>query len=590
MDPALTRTRAHVLFGELYSKPRPPELQEKVDAAIRGVSDIFVRIRKIQEIDEEYERSRKSLRPEVRTPRPRSAVAGAGTAPAVKRPKPQPAKSSGFLSLIFGRDDLVSWGEKTGTIVTGLFGLNQHLSFQVQQSFSLFDEQQIIELLKAMRYFINRGWQKFSAARYNSIVTAYQFFEEYLKVELLFRKKEPVSTILTMTIKMQVLYAQLLQFDNFADFLRNEFVEFLKSEKDYGSVRPELTAGIEILAGLEARRPRLSDCILSFYALDRKRLFSWNDLIAELKVGAPVLDRYRAPEKIQQLIQQRQDRLQTEIDFRKRSIAEINYIRETYFKIDERGKANVDFIQDIARDIHMRSISEQRISPEYLRASISEPHRLLSILLKDIDINFTQMLSGSIHALRQGEPAEVIIFRPNVFKAELDLLNELQQDMTNFLKKFKNASFSFSMYLAATKGEAKDLVSQNFRPLALKSCQLFTSMQSKLRSVIVAHREAVEKEATGHMKEAIQRTKSIPIESIGGELRFLPWADAIVADATRFNQKTVLDSLEEMVRCLYNYLYVYRDASLLQTLNSVPRLKSEVALLEKKLLQYRSEQ
>jgi hypothetical protein len=590
MDPALTRTKAHVLFGELYSKSRPPELQEKVEAAIQGVSDIFVRIRKIQEIDEQFERSRKPSRPEPVQRSRRGGGGGTGTGPSAiaNRPKAPAANSGGFLSFIFGKSDLAAWGEKTGTIVTGLFGLNQHLSSQVQHSFSAVNEQQIVELLKAMRFFIQKGWERFPPAKYNSVVTAYQFFEEYLKVELLFRKQEIVSTILTQTIKMQVLYAQLLQFEGFADFFRGDFVEFLKDDKDYGAVSSELLAGIESLLGFETRRPRLSDCILSLYAVDRKRLFNWTELITELKVGAPVTDRYRAPEKIQQVIQQRQDRLQNEIEFRKRSIAEIAYIRETYFKIDERGKANVDFIQDIARDVLMRSSSEQRTSAEYLRASISEPHRLLAILLKDVDVNFIQILSGSVHVHQQGAPTEVIIFRPAVFKAELDLLNELQQDMAEFLKKFKNTALSFAMYLAATKGEAKDQVSQGFRPLAMKSCQLFSSLQSKLRTVLVAHRETLEKEATGHLKEAVQRTRSIPIEAISAEQRFLPWSDAVVADSSRFSQKTVLDVLDDMVRCLYNYLYIYRDTSLLQTLNSVPRLKSEVGLLEKKLLQYGS--
>lgn len=589
MDPSLTRTKAHVLFGELYSKSRPPEIQEKVDAAIQGVSDIFVRIRKIQEIDEEFERSRKLSRPET-VRRNRRGGGGVGTGPSAiaNRSKPPAANSGGFLSFFFGKSDLVAWGEKTGTIVTGLFGLNQHLSSRVHHSFSILNEQQIVELLKAMRFFILKGWERFPPEKYNSVVTAYQFFEEYLKVDLLFRKQESVSTIVTQTIKMQVLYAQFLQFDGFADFFRGDFVQFLKNDKDYGAVSSELLSSIETFLGFETRRPRLSDCILSFYAVARKRLISWTELITELKVGAPVTERYRAPEKIQQLIQQRRDRLQKEIDFRKRSIDEIAYIRETYFKIDERGKANVDFIQDIAREVLMRSSGEQRTSAEYLRASISEPHRLLSILLKDVDMNFVQILSGSVHVLQQGAPAEVIIFRPTVFKAELDLLNELQQDMTEFLKKFKNVTLSFAMYLAATKGEAKDLVSQSFRPLAMKSCQLFSSLQSKLRTVLVAHHETVEKEATGHLKEAIRRTRSIPIEVISAEQRFLPWADAVVADSSRFSQKTVLDALDDMVRCLYNYLYIYRDTNLLHTLNSVPRLKSEVNLLEKKLLQYGS--
>ncbi len=587
MDPSLTRTKAHVLFGELYSKPRPPELQQKVEEAIKGVSDIFVRIQKIQEIDEQYERSRRSgSRTSGRSAPARRSRSTAAPAPAPLRPKSSSTGKGGFLSFLFGKSDLAAWGDKTGTIVTGVFGLNQRLSSQVQRAFSAIQEKQIVELLKAMRFFIQKGWERFPPPQYNLIITLYQFFEEYVKVDLLFRKGEPVRNILTQTIKLQVLYAQLLQFENVTNFLREDFVDFLREDKDYGTVSSDLLSGIESILGFETRRPRLTDCILALYVIERKRLFSWQDLIAELQVGAPVTNRYRAPDKIQKVIQHRQERLRNEIDFRKRSIAEIAYIRETYFKIDERGKANVDFIQEIARDVLSRSSGEQRTSAEYFRSSVTEPHRLLAILLKDVDVNFIQILSGSVHVYQEGAPAEVIIFRPGLFKNEMDMLSELQQDMAEFLKTYKNVTFSFAMYLAATKGEAKDQVSQNFRPIATKSCQLFSSLLSKLRTVLVAHRETVEKEATGHLKEALQRTRMIPIETISAEQRFLPFADAIVAGSTRFSRKTVLDTIEEMVRCLYNYLYVYRDAALLQTLNSVPRLKSEVSLLEKKLLQY----
>jgi len=590
MDPTLTRTQAHVLFGELYSKARPAELQERVDAAIADVSDIFVRIRRIQEIDDEYERSQSQGQPqEQRRPR-RNGTAASSAATMSANPSRKPKKpTNNFLAFIFGKGDLATWGEKTGTIVTGLFGLNQHLSLQVQHAFTAFNEVQIVELVKAMRYFIQNGWSEFGASDYNSIVTAYQFFEEYLKVNLLFRKKEFVNLIVMKTIKMQVLYAQLIQFQGFSNFLQNDFVEYLDNQEDYGTVKPELKAAIDGVLGFEERRPRLSDCILAMYSITHKKLYTWNDLVSELKVGPPVVDRFRAPDKIQQVIHQRTEQLQSEIDFRKRSIDEISYIRENYFTIDERGKANVDFLQNVVVDILKRSSSDQRTSAEYLKATISEPHRLLAVLLKDLDVNFMQTLSGSVHVRGQTGSAEVILFRPGLFKAELDLLSELQRDLAEFQKKYKNASFSFSMFLASAKSSESDSISMGFRSIAVKSCQLFSSMQSKLRSTLVAHQEALLKEEQGKLKEALQRTKSIPIEAITGETRFLPWADAVLADSSRFDEQSVFQAVDGMVRCLFNYMYVFRDENLLQTLNSIQRLKSEMTLLERKLLHYSPE-
>ncbi len=54
MNEPITTTQAHKLFGELYQKPRPPELQQKVDEIIEKYKDVYVRIKKIQELDEAF--------------------------------------------------------------------------------------------------------------------------------------------------------------------------------------------------------------------------------------------------------------------------------------------------------------------------------------------------------------------------------------------------------------------------------------------------------------------------------------------------------------------------------------------------------
>jgi hypothetical protein len=63
MDEPLTRTQAHKLFGELYNKPRPPELQKQVDEIVNRYSDIYVRIKKIHELDQKYQEQQKKELP-----------------------------------------------------------------------------------------------------------------------------------------------------------------------------------------------------------------------------------------------------------------------------------------------------------------------------------------------------------------------------------------------------------------------------------------------------------------------------------------------------------------------------------------------
>lgn len=593
MDPALTRTKAHVLFGEIYNKSRTPEWQARIDEAIKDISDIYVRIHKMQEVDEEYERTNRQASTADRE--------GSSKAPRPPHPPGTPTRRvekrlstdildrlRRLLTSLFGRSDLTQWGETTGTVASGLLGMNLRLTGQVQSAFSALSNAQVMELTKAFRLFIQKGWETYPPPKYNAVVTAYQFLEEYLKVDTLFRKAETPAGMITNTTKLQVLYAQMLQFPDLAVALREDLITWVESQKDASLGGADLASAVSAFLGFESRRPRLTDCILAFYIVERHRLVAWNELCTELKLHPPVVDHYRAPEKTMVIIQQRVDKFKNDLDMRKHSVESIEFVRAKYFRLDDKGRADVDFVQDIARDVLMRNQMEGRVSADFIKATMLEPHRLMSVLLKDIDMNFFPVLCGSVHAVGSSGPAEIIIFRPGVLKSEMDLLSEAQQELAEFLKRYKNSPFTFAMYLAASKGEAKDPVSQGFRALATRGNTLFSLLASKLQAVCRAHDEACEKERAGTLKDALVRTKSIPIEATGGELRFLPWAELRITGTSRFNDLTVNEVVEEMVHCLYNYLYIFRDPGLLNTLGSVPRLKSEIAMLEKKLLQYGS--
>lgn len=228
-------------------------------------------------------------------------------------------------------NSIPKWGEETATLTFGLFGFNLKLSNQVVKTFNLFEEQQIIDSLKAMGYFINKAWEDFPPEKYNALVTAYQFFKEYINVYSLFKKKEPVNSLIQNTLKMQVLYANLLMFPNYKSILQEEFINWLKNQKELVPLVPNTTIVMRIIARLEERKPKMTDCILSFYVLDKKKIIGWQDLLNILNIKKPVTDRYRAPESIMKLIYQRIEKLKSEIEKRERTIKDIQYIKKKYF-------------------------------------------------------------------------------------------------------------------------------------------------------------------------------------------------------------------------------------------------------------------
>lgn len=68
MNEPLTKSQAYRVFGQLYNKPRSPELQKQVEEIVNKYSDIFVRIQKIQELDKSQQQKTTIIKPEQELP------------------------------------------------------------------------------------------------------------------------------------------------------------------------------------------------------------------------------------------------------------------------------------------------------------------------------------------------------------------------------------------------------------------------------------------------------------------------------------------------------------------------------------------
>lgn len=575
MNEPLTKSQAYRVFGQLYNKPRSPELQKQVEEIVNKYSDIFVRIQKIQELDKSQQQKTTVIKPEQELP---NKLKRASNSSLVNN------KENIIQKVMNKSNSIPKWGEETATLTFGLFGFNLKLSNQVVKTFNLFEEQQIIDTLKAMGYFINKAWEDFPPEKYNVLVTAYQFFKEYINVYSLFKKKEPVNSLIQNTLKMQVLYANLLMFPNYKSILQEEFINWLKNQKELIPLVPNTTIVMRIIARLEERKPKMTDCILSFYVLDKKKILGWQDLLNILNIKKPVTDRYRAPESIMKLIYQRIEKLKSEIEKRERTIKDIQYIKKKYFFINENGKINLEFLNQIVIYILKRQFGETRVTKEMVANYISEPHRLLLVLLQDFDLNFISFFTGTVTVLDvNNKNQEVNIFKPNLMKKELDLYVELYQEINEFLKQYKNAQFNFQSYYLALKSQNKDIIIQNFIKIINKFFNIFKKFINYIRIVLSNHEEAETLERSGRLKENLQRTKLLPIEDFTFQARFLPFSEYKVHSSGRINNLTVRNALEELVKDCYNYLYLYRESVLLQNLSSIPRLESEIEMYRLKL-------
>ncbi len=581
MNEPITTTQAHKLFGELYKKQRPPELQQKVDEIIEKYKDVYIRIKKIQELDEAFTKQIKQNKINIDKSKKNNNIVNV-----LKKEKNQKKNKGSFFQKVLGGNELSRWGSETGTFIHGLFGLNLNFSQQLIQSFHLFEEKQILDTLKSLGFFIQKGWMEFPPQKYNIIVTLFQFFREYINIYPLFKSEISPDFIIQKTLKMQVLYANLIQFPDYTNFIENQFAEWLKKEKDIAPYYANTISVVKILSRMEQRRPKFTDIILSFYVLQRKKIIKWNDLIRELNIKPPVIDRYRAPDKIMQLIHQRISKLQQTIDEKQRLKKDIIYIKNKYFIMTDKGKVNFEFLNDIVIYILKRQYGEMRVGREMVQSHINEPQKLLNILFTDFDLNFNNLYTSTISIYDQkNQTTDVMIFKNSVFKKEMDLYSEINKDIKDFLNQYKTAVLSFQNLYTAMKGSPTDIILQNFIKIIVKSNNFFRKMINHLRTIINNHEEATELERTGHLKESLQRSKIIPIENISLQPRFIPYYNYKISSVGRINEKTVLEVIEENIRDFYNYLYLFKDASILELLNSIPKIDSEIELTKKKLLQ-----
>lgn len=408
MDPTLTTAQAHQLFGELYRKSRPAELQARVDKIVESTNDVFVRIKRIEDLDAGYDEERRKARQDEMGRSgggaggggrrgPAGGGGGGGSRggvkkrPATKQPqKNQPRRRSGGLfAWLFGGgggNEITRWGDETKTLESGFFNVNAKLSSNVPAIFEGVIEEHIANCAKGFRFAAGGAWETMPPAKYNAIIAAYQFFSEFVKCGPAFRKSENPEIWITETIKMQKFYALLLQFPDYAQVISKELPEYLKKVPDAQPFAAAVKIAMDYVAGLEKRTPALTNAIVALYVLARKRLLTWEDVTAELKIGKPALENYRGPEQVMTRIQQRLTDLKNKFEHTQNELKEIEKIKNEYFDTDANGRLKTDFLNPVVSQVVHRSYGENAITENLLASFKREPHRLLYATLKDFDI------------------------------------------------------------------------------------------------------------------------------------------------------------------------------------------------------------
>ncbi len=602
MDPNLTRSQAHKVFGDLYRKERPPELKAEIDKIVAGTSDIFVRIKKIEELDARASRSSGSgggggsaggqNRSGGRRPsggpsgggNNRSASAGSSPKiPGVAKQQPvsKPNALALYLTKVIG-GEVAAWGAENGTLNTSMLGFSVTLSDRVVNAFRGLNEQHIVSAIKCYRSVLKFGWERWSPATYNTVIASYQFFNEFVKMPSVLARGEPPSAVVTLTLKLQKYYAMMIKYPNYKSILTKDLPALAEKSDELFPHVTNLRIAMDYITSLDNRSPSLVECFLAFYALDARKIYSWDDICRQLDVQEPVLDAYRAPEAVLGVINGKMKKLKETIRLKEGEIREIEEIRTRYYKFDESGRLVTAFLYPIAEEVLRRSYQEKMVNDGFIKKYISEPQRLLWLILKDFDLNGSVLLGGGVTVKEGGGSREVIVFRQGLFKPYLDEVELCLRGMDAFLKKHSDFEYSFkNLKEDITSKDIKDTALLSFIQLVLKTNKVFRTISLHLKTVADNHRMAAEGKGTGTDKMA--RTVELPIETFDIGMRYIAHYDKIIAGSTRLNSRTVHQAVEELLMNLYNYLYIFRDQDVLQTLVSSSGARAEIQSMKAEL-------
>lgn len=579
MDPTLTRAAAHKAFGDLYRKARPPEVQEQVEKVIQSVSDVFARIQRIEELDAAHARKQKGVET-VERKRPStgsgSSAPGAGAQRQAQK-KPEPRRT-GLLGAILGGGEIGVWGKDTETLTTGFLGRNLHISKKAEDIFSTLNEDVIVAVIKCFRVAARDGWTQWDPPTYNVIVTAYQFFNEFITVAPMFKRVERQEVLAAESGKMQKMYAALIQYPNFRKILTDPFIKFISESKELGGYTEALRNAMTFISSLDTKNPTLKNTILAFHGLAKKRVPTWQEIVDEMGVGKPVLKRYRAPESVMQQIDGMIKKHHTQIAMRKAEMREIENLKRNFFDYDGAGKVKTDFLNPIVAEVLRRIYNEKMVNDMTAKSHKTEPPKLLFVVMKDFDISSLYLLESSVHARDGGNPIEIILFKQGLFKATIDEFNALLRDIEVFFKKNKNMSFHFHNLTEVLKKDSGDEEMRRFVTLCRRATKLFRIVGTSFRTIWDNH-IAAKSDTNQATQEKLARSKTIPIESLAVGKRYIPFYDLEIVSNNRWNGMTVEGVIEQIVRNMYNYMLIFRDDELLGHLSSPARLQAEIQSL-----------
>ncbi len=610
----VSRTEAHRVFADLYRKTRTPDHQQLIDEAILRSNDVFIRIDLIKKVDEDYQNKNKPAKPplnEDRSSQDHSRDRSDSRPKQEQRQKPKPTSDSssneaskqkqaaakkkaeppkqggGLFAGLFGvgansqTNSIGKFAKETGALDIGLFGRNPTISSASEKLFRTLKEDTIIPTIQALRTAEQQGWRVWTPLVYNIISNYNKFFNAFVSLDSLFIDKISPEIFLDRSLKMQMFYVRFLQRDDSREIILNHLPEILKQDEKLTNRIPIIMDGVGFGLNLENSKPKLSEVITAFYIVSKKKPFTWQDIVTDLRVPPIQEHKFQAAREVQKEVEVTVAKLTDDLQSRIFRKEELQNLRTRYFTIDDKGKISFDFLNTVVDDYVSKHLPDAVKSQAIKNSYKSMPHRLLHLLLRDLQVVYINIIEGYIKLGDQNQNQDLLIVQPGLFRAEIEMMNNLLRAIEVFNRKFPSFQYTFQQYTSDFNKGTLDQIVNNILGTLSTAAEFFGSFANKLNMLIESHLMAKSSESKGKGTEKISVTKEKVIEEIKLQQRFLTHYDKCIVTKERIDGLSVEEIFLQFTKYLYNYAVIFKDPLTTQKLTAHKKVEQDLITLNK---------
>lgn len=582
-----SRTDAHKTFADLYRKQRSPEHQEQIDEVIQKSNDIFIRIDLMKKVDEEFEKKRQEENKKSEEDRPkRSSEKSATSTKTIPKPTRRTESNSsggvGFLANLFGGNPAINkFARESGTIDVGFLGRKLQVSGGVHNLFKFLKEDQIIATIQALRFCEQQGWRYWKPLIYNVVLNFNKLLNSIISLDSLFIDQISPEIFLNRATKLELYYARHLSREDCKDIIMTEVPELVRKDEKLVPKMPQIMAGLSYGLNLEGGRPKMSDAIRAFHIVATKRMITWNEIVQQLNIPPINETKFQGSPDIIKEVETTLLRLADDIQTRLNRKHELQSLRERYFRIDDKGRMNFDFLNLIVDDYFENHVPENMQSASMKSSFKGTPHKLMYLLLRDFQASYAPILEGTVKIGSKNQSKDVIIMHPGLFKSDIEQINNLLRLLDAFNKKYPSFQYSFATYNEHTTSTVgvEDQITQNLLKLLGDAAAFMGKFAEKINIIVENHLLAKQYETSGKLNERVLVSKEKVIEEIKILHRFIPYCDSTIVSGNRLNGKTLEFAFLEMTKLFYNYAVIYKDKFTITKLTLHKKLDAELGSL-----------